>query len=182
MFEVRGLVGDGVLAAEFVLNLSEGVGHVANLEGEEGVSAGSVGYALEDSVTRTLGTADVGADGVDDGFGALRHFDGFFARDVTLVIVAIAQQNDGATNREALCVFQKLVAAGVVQGVVESCAAAGAQLVNTMGQSFGVVGEVLRDFWSYIEADDEGLVLLRVNGLIEEFDGGFLLELEAIAD
>ena len=63
------------------------------------MSAGSIGDAFENFVSRTLGAADVGADGVDDGFGALRHFDRFLARYVTLVVVAITQQNDRATNR-----------------------------------------------------------------------------------
>jgi hypothetical protein len=181
VFEIRGLVGDGVLAAEFILNRGEGVGYLANLEGEEGVSAGSIGDAFENFVTRTLGAADVGADGVDDGFGPLRHFDGFFAGNVTLVVVAIAQQNDGATNRQAFCAFEKLVATGVVQGVVESSATARAEFVNAMGQSLRVVSEILGDFRSYIEANDECLIFLGVNGLIQEFDGGFLLELKAVA-
>ena len=35
-----------------------------------------------------------------------------------------------------------------------------------MGQSLRVVGEILGDFRSYIKANDECLIFLRVNGLI----------------
>src|SRR5271169_6061492 len=65
--EVRWLVGNGVLAAEFVLNFGECVGYIANLEREEGASPGGIGNALKHLVARPLSPAHVGADGVDDG-------------------------------------------------------------------------------------------------------------------
>src|SRR5580700_3818994 len=57
-FEVGRFVGNGVLAAEFVLNLEERVGHIANLEREKGAAAGGVGDALKNFIARSLGTAD----------------------------------------------------------------------------------------------------------------------------
>src|SRR5215469_1282831 len=63
--EVRGLVRNRVLAAEFVLNFGEGVGYFADLEGEESVSARGVGDAFKHLVAGALGAADVCADGVD---------------------------------------------------------------------------------------------------------------------
>src|SRR5580658_1952207 len=88
-FEVSRFVGNGVLAAEFVLNFEERVGHVANLEREKRTAAGGVGDALKNFIARSLGAADIGADGVNDGLGALRHLDGFFAGDVAGIVLAI---------------------------------------------------------------------------------------------
>src|SRR5690349_616553 len=47
MLKIGRFVGNGVLAAEFLLNGSEGVGHFADLEGEERAPTGGVGNALE---------------------------------------------------------------------------------------------------------------------------------------
>ena len=48
--ELGGFVGERVLAAQFVLNFDEGVGHIVQLKGEEGASAGGVGDAFENFV------------------------------------------------------------------------------------------------------------------------------------
>ena len=53
--EVSRLVGNGVLAAQFVLNFSERVGHVAQLEREEGTAAGRVSDPLETRRVLSLG-------------------------------------------------------------------------------------------------------------------------------
>ncbi len=53
--------------------------------------------------------------------------------------------------------------------------------MHTVCQQFRVIGEILCDFRGYIEAHDEGVILLRVDRLVKKFDSGFLLELEAVA-
>src|ERR1700722_8018275 len=72
--EVCRLVGDSVLAAQFLLNGEERVRHLAHLEGKEGSSTGRIRNAFQNFVALAFHAADVGADGVDDDFGALRHF------------------------------------------------------------------------------------------------------------
>src|SRR5215470_15746994 len=99
LLEVGRLIGNGVLTAELVLNLGESIRHFTNLEREEGVATGRVGNALEHFVTLPFAAGNVCADGVDDHLRALRHLNGFFAGYVALVIVAVAEQDDGATHR-----------------------------------------------------------------------------------
>ena len=58
----------------------------------------------------------------------------------------------------------------------------GRKFVHAMRKFLRIVGEILRDFRSHIEADDESLVVSRMNRLVQKFDRGFLFELEAVAD
>ena len=51
--QVGGLVGERVLAAQFILDFDEGVGHVIQLKRDEGASAGGLGNALQDFVAAT---------------------------------------------------------------------------------------------------------------------------------
>ena len=48
--QVRRMIGERVLAAQFILNFGEGVGHVVKLKGKERAAAGGVGDALQDFV------------------------------------------------------------------------------------------------------------------------------------
>ena len=130
---------------------------------------------------RARSSADVGADGVDDHFGALRHFDGFFAGDVAHVVVTVAEQDDRAANRPIPFPVQQLVAAGKIQRVIHRRAAARPQGANSARERFGVVGEILGDFRSDIETHDERFVIPRPDRLVQKLDGRFLLELEAVA-
>src|ERR1035441_2440095 len=50
-----------------------------------------------------------------------------------------------------------------------------------MGERLGSVGEVLRHLRRSVEADDKRQVEPRPDDLVQELDGCFLLELEAIA-
>ena len=127
-------------------------------------------------------SAHIGADRIDDGFRALRHFDGFFAGDVALVVITIAKQDDGAPNRRSLGCLQQFVAAGKVNRVVEGSAATGPKFVNAVREFLRIVGKILRNFWGHIESDDECMVGSRMNRLVQEFDRGFLFELKAVAD
>ncbi len=71
--------------------------------------------------------------------------------------------------------------AGLVEGVEEGGAAAGAKPADALVEEVDVVGEVLLDVGLDVEAFDEGAVV-AVEDLKEELDGGVLLELEALAD
>ena len=58
--EIRGLVGDGVLAAQFVFNGGERVRDVFHFVGEEGASAGGRGQVFENFVAAQNQSAIVG--------------------------------------------------------------------------------------------------------------------------
>src|SRR5579871_1220322 len=169
--EVCGFVRNGVLAAQFVLNLGKSVGYFADLEGEESVATGGISDTLQNPVAGALRAAHVRADGVDDGLSALRHFDCFFTGDVALIIFTIAKQNDGAAHGSRLGRLQELVAAGEIDCVVKCRTAAGSQFMYAMSEFLGVVGEILRDFGGNVKTNHETLVVVRTNGLIEELDG-----------
>ena len=97
------------------------------------------------------------------------------------VVVAIAEQDDRPAHRPGLLLLQQLVAAGKVQRVVHRGAAARPEGANSARERFRVVGEILGDFRSDIETDDERLVVSGPHRLVQELDGRFLLELEAVA-
>ena len=80
------------------------------------------------------------------------------------------------------CSFQQLVAAGKIQRVVHGGAAARPEGSNPARKRFGVIGEVLGDFRSDIETDDERFVIAGPDRLVEKLNGRFLLELETVAD
>ena len=128
------LVRDGVLAAQFVLNLGEGVGHVFNLEGEKRLAAGLIGKVLQHFVAAQLDAAGVGRDGVDDRFGAQRHFQRFPARDAALIVLAVTQPIVGAARGDLAFVdARRLVGEQAdIDGVVHGRAAAGAQHPHTV--------------------------------------------------
>src|SRR3984957_6123481 len=181
VFEVCWFVRDGVLAAQFFLNLGKCVYYIANLKVKEGAAASRVGDALENLVARTLGSADVGADGIDDGLGALRHFDGLFARNVAEVIFSVAEQNECTAHVGGLRRLQQFVATCEINRIVERRAAAGAQFAHTVGQGFGVIGEILRDFRGCVKTNHEGGIEARTHRLVQKLDGRFLFELESVA-
>ena len=77
--------------------------------------------------------------------------------------------------------FQQLVAAGKIERIEQRGAAAGTQFVHSMCQLFGVVGEILRDFRSHVEAHHKRLIVVGTNRLVQKLNGGFLFELEPVA-
>ena len=97
------------------------------------------------------------------------------------IVVTIAEQDDRPAYRPVPRFLQQLVAAGKIQRVVHGRAAARPQGANSARERFGIVGEVLGDFRSDIETDDECLVVSGPHRLVEELDGRFLFELEAVA-
>src|SRR5579859_3859606 len=114
---VGGDVGDGVLVAEFVADVLEGLVEVVDVIGIEGAAAGffgevlenfvafgEMGFAVGDFVGIGLGKLNplgAGADGVNDHAGALSHFDGFGASVIGEIVVAIADENHDGGRRRA---------------------------------------------------------------------------------
>src|SRR5208283_3413813 len=125
--------------------------HVANLKGKKRSSSGRIRDPFEHLVTRSFGAADVRADGVDDCFGALRHFDRFLASYVALIVLAVAQQNNGPPRRPALRFFQELIPAGIVERVVKRGSATRPQLSDSVRQLLRIVGKILSYFRRHVE-------------------------------
>src|SRR5712691_13564826 len=92
---IGGDVGDGVLVAELVADILEGLIEVVDVIGEEGAAAGFLGDIVQDFVAfgevrlavggffgvglGELNPLRAGANGVDDHAGALGHLNGFGA-------------------------------------------------------------------------------------------------------
>jgi len=179
--EVGGAVDEVVLAAELLFDVAEADGYIFELDRVEGLATGGVGDGFEDVVALVFAGADVGADGVDDGVGALTHLDGVGLLDAGVVVVAVGDEDEGAADGTGLLEGEHLVFAGFVEGVEEGGAATGTELADALIEEVDVVGEVLGDVGFDVEAFDEGAVV-AVEDLEEELNGGVLLELEALAN
>ncbi len=125
--------------------------------------------------------AVIGRDGINDDFGALRHFNGLHGSDFALVVFPVANHNEGPPHRVILLLFGQFGLAGVIDGIVQGGAAAILQAVNPGGQQRGIIGEILRDQAVGVESHHKGLVKVAAQGLLQKADGGFLLEGEARA-
>jgi hypothetical protein len=75
-------------------------------------------------------------------------------------------------------VFQKLFFAGAIDGIVERGASAILQAMNAIGEQLHVVGEILRELALFVKADDESFVEAGTDRVLQEADGGILLELK----
>jgi len=176
--EIGRLVGDDVLAAKFVFDGGEGVGDVLHLERKESAAAGGCGELFENFIAAQDEAAIVGRNGVDDDLGALRHFDGLGAGEFALIVFAVADHDDGLARGMVGTVFEELIFAGAVNGVVERGAPAILQFVDAGGKQLDVVGEILRHLALGVEADDEGFVEVGADRVLQKADGGVLLEIE----
>ena len=181
LLEVGGAVDERVLAAELFLDVAEAGGDVLDLYGIEGRAAGGLGDDAEDLVAFVLAGGDVGGDGLDDGLGALAHLDGVGLLDAAVVVVTVGDDDEGAADGTVFLEGEHLVAAGLIESVVERGASAGTELADALIQQIDVVGEGLGDVGLDVKAFDEGAVV-AMEDLEEELDGGVLLELEALAD
>ena len=179
--EVGRAVDEVVLAAEFLFDVAEADSYVFELDRVEGLAAGGLGDLSEHIVALVFAGADVGADGVDDGVGALAHLDGVGLFDAAVVVVAVGDEDDGAADGSGLLQREHLVATGFVECVEERGTAAGTKLADALVEEVDIVGEVLGEVGLDVEALDEGAVV-EVEDLEEELDRGVLLELEALAD
>ena len=98
--------------------------------------------------------------------------------DLALVIFAVAHHDDGPPHRMVAPVLAQLFAAGPVDGVVHRGSPAVAQAFHSGFEQLNVVGELLRDLAVTVEAHHESLVEIRAQGVLQEADCSFLLEIE----
>jgi hypothetical protein len=125
ILEVRRAVDQGVLAAELFFNFAEAGGYVLDADGVEGLAAGGFGDDAEYLVSLAFARTDIGADGVDDGLGALAHLDGVGVLGAAVVVVAVGNEDEDTADDAFFSKGENLVAAGLVEGIEERCAAAG---------------------------------------------------------
>src|ERR1700722_1438910 len=100
--EVRGLVDQRILAAQLVFNVLEVQRDIFEARGEEGAAAGGFRDLLQRVVATVAAGADIGADGVHDGLGALTLLDRVIQIRMALVVVAIGDKDHGTAHRFAL--------------------------------------------------------------------------------
>src|SRR6266404_1727144 len=177
--EVGGLVGDVVLAAQLVFNGGEGVRDVFHLVGEEGAAAGGGSEVFEDFVAAQDQAAIVGGDGIDENFGALRHFNGLGACVFALIVFAVAEDDDGFANGMLGMFAQKLFLARLVNCVVESGAAAIAEPLHAGGEQRHFVGEILGEVALFVEPYDECAIIAGTYDVLQKSDGCFFFKSEA---
>ena len=112
----------------------------------------------------------------------MRHLERLIAGVAALVIVAIADDYDGAAELVPRLVLRELVAAGEVDGVIKRGSTAGTQVANGGSQLVGVADEVGYQLGRSVEAHHHGLVEVGAHHAVDELAGGLLLELEAFPD
>src|ERR1700730_9467761 len=76
----------------------------------------------------------------------------------------------------------ELLGTGIVNGVVDGGAAAGAGLDDFVAQASGIIGERLDESGLIVEGHDESLILIVADHAEQEGGGGVLLEFKAVAD
>src|ERR1700733_13852079 len=180
--EVGGFVGDDVLAAKFVFDGGEGVSDVLHLERKKGAASGFFGKLFEDFVAAKDEAAVIGGDGVNNHFGALRHFNGLRAREIALVVFAIAHDYDRLPCGMIGTVFQEFIFTSAIDCIVERGASTILQAVDTIGKQLHIVGEILRELALFVEADYESPVESHANRVLEKADRGSLLEIKTAVD
>src|SRR5208337_4520557 len=132
--EVGRLVGDVILAAQFLFNGGERVRDVFHLVGEEGAAASGGSEVLENFVAAQDQAAVVGRDGIDENFGALGHFNGLGARVFALIVFAVAQDDDGFANGTIGMFAQQSFLARLINRIIERGAAAIVQALHSGGE------------------------------------------------
>ena len=106
------------MTAQFVFNGGECVRDVLHLEREERASTSGLRELLKNLVAAQDQATVISRDGVNDDLGALGHFNGLRPGELALVVLAIAQDNDGLAYRMPWVLFQQLVARGAVNSVI----------------------------------------------------------------
>jgi hypothetical protein len=125
--------------------------------------------------------AVVGGDGVDDDFGALRHFDGLGAGEFALIIFAVADHDDGLARGMVgtVALRNDLIFASAVDGVVERGATAILQVCATPAESSFTLSVKSCDIWLLVLKPT--MKALSKLGRIErcrKLMAAFLLEIE----
>ena len=99
--------------------------------------------------------------------------------DLALVVFAVADHDDGPPHRMVAPFLAQLFAAGPVDGVIHRGSPAVAQASHSGFEQSHVVGELLRDLAVAAEAHDKSFVEIGPQGVLQETDRGFLLEIKA---
>ena len=99
-------------------------------------------------------------------------------RDFTLIIFAVAHDHDRFAHGMIGTILQEFLFARAIDGVVERGASAILQLVHAGGEQRDVVGKVLGHLTLGVEAHNESLVEAGANRVLQEVDGGILLEIK----
>src|SRR5580704_4650363 len=94
--KVSGMIGDGVLTAQLILNGSERIFDVLGLEGEKRPASSPIGKLLQGLIAPQDQAAVIGRDSVNNDLGALRHFDGLHSCNFALVVFSVADHDDGS--------------------------------------------------------------------------------------
>src|SRR5258708_39966423 len=131
---------------------------VLHREGEERASAGSIRNLLQGLVAPKNQAAVVGRNRVDDYFGALRRLYRQRPADLALIILTVADHDDGPPHWMVAAVLTQFFAAGSINGVIHRGAAAVAQTSHPGFEQPNVVGELLRHQAVSAEAHDKGFV------------------------
>ena len=108
----------------------------------------------------------------------MRHFDGLHPTEFALVVLAVADDDNGVAHGMVSPPLAQLVAAGAVDGVVERRASAILQALHSGFEQFDVVGEVLGDGAVAGESHDERPVEVKAQSLLEKTCRGRLLKVE----
>src|SRR5208337_367663 len=132
--EVRRLVGNGVLAAQFLFNGGERVRDVFHLVGEKGAAAGGGSEVFEHFVAAKNQPAVISGNGIDENFGALGHFNRLGARVFTLIVFAVAEDDDGFAHGMVGMFAQQLFLARLVNCIAERGTAAIAEALHSGGE------------------------------------------------
>ena len=180
--ELCRLVGNGILAAQFLLDGAEGASNVAHLKREECTPSGRRGQLFQSIITAHDDAAIVCADGVDHDLSALRHLNGVRQALLALIVLTIAYHDQRAANRLSVAALQEFFPAGQVDSIVESGAAAVMQPVDRLGEVHNVVRVVLHQDGVTVKADYECFVSPRPQHLVQKLNCRVLLETHAGAD
>src|SRR6266404_4769889 len=128
--EIGWLVGNRVLAAQFIFNRRKRARDVLHLERKECPPARSRRKIFQYFVAPQNQATVVGGNRVNQHFRALRHLDGLGACYLTLIVFAIAYHNNRFPYRmiEAL---GKLVLARFIDRIIQRGPAAAAEFLNS---------------------------------------------------
>src|SRR5580658_583391 len=178
--KVGGLVGDVVLAAQFVFNGGERVRNILHFIGKESAAAGRGRQVFKNFVAPQNQAAVVGGDGINKHFGALRHFNRLGAGVFALIVLAVTEDhNRFAHGMVGLRVIaQQLFLARLVDCVVERGAAAVAQALHSGGKQWHLIGEILGQVALFVEPYDEGAVIAGANNVLQKSRGSVFFESE----
>src|SRR5208337_4661420 len=94
----------------------------------------------------------VSRNGIDENFGALRHFDSLGARVFTLIVLPVAEDDDGFAHGMVGMLAQQLFLARLVNCIVERGTAPIVEALHTGGEERYLVGEILRQMAIFVEA------------------------------